>query len=177
MKVIAIAAVSKNGVIGNGNNLPWHIPEDMKFFREATKNQIVIMGRKTFESLGKPLPQRQNAVISRNPTRVGQETQHQNVKFFADLKASLSYFFSLTSQDQDKNIFIIGGAEIYRLSLDVIDELWLTEIENNVDGDVYFPDYQDGKFMDHRFLLVSSSMQNDLSSEYRYRFNVYRRKK
>ena len=82
MKVIAIAAVAKNGVIGNGSELPWNIPEDMKFFRDSTRDQIVIMGRKTLDSLGKPLPKRENAVITRN-----QAFKVEGAQVFSDVKS------------------------------------------------------------------------------------------
>lgn len=177
MKVIAIAAVSKNGVIGKGNELPWHIPEDMKFFRDSTKNQIVIMGRKTFESLGNPLPNRENVVITRNGSWKSEKAQIRNVLVFTELKASLDYFKGLKSQYSGKDIFIIGGAEIYTLSLDWIDELWLTEIDEIIEGDVVFPLYSEGKFQDHRFYLEGSVSQMDHQSKFHYRFNRYRRKK
>lgn len=177
MKVIAIAAVSKNGVIGKGSGLPWDIPEDMKYFRESTKGQIIIMGRKTFDSLGKPLPHRENAVITRNEDWEPILAETQKVSVFKDLKVAIDHYQNLKNQFPGKDIFIIGGAQIYGISFDLIDELWLTEIEQNVEGDVLFPQYSDGKFLDQRFVLSSKDKQADLSSSYRYSFNRYGRKK
>jgi len=176
MKVIAIAAVSKNGVIGKGSGLPWDIPEDMRFFRESTKGQIVIMGRKTFESLGKPLPQRENAVITRNDDWSPSLSGAQRLSLFKDLKMSIDHYKSLEKEFSGKDIFVIGGAQIYGISFDLIDELWLTEIEETAEGDVCFPQYSNGKFLDDRFVMVSSVRQSDLNSPYHYSFNRYRRK-
>src|ERR1035437_4063583 len=105
MKVIAIAAVAKNGVIGNGNELPWSIPEDMKFFREATRDQIVIMGRKTLDALGKPLPKRENAIISRN-----MNFKVKNARVFSEVRTAIQYYRTHAKDFPSKNIFIMGGA-------------------------------------------------------------------
>src|ERR1035437_1888912 len=100
MKVIAIAAVAKNGVIGNGSELPWSIPEDMKFFREATRDQIVIMGRKTLDSLGKPLPKRENAIITRNVN-----FKVENARVFSAVKSAIQYYRDHEKEFLNKNIF------------------------------------------------------------------------
>ena len=128
-----IAACARGGVIGVENRLPWHLPEDMKFFREATRGKPVIMGRKTWESLPdafRPLPGRLNIVVSRNPdfhaaggTVVGS---------LAD---------ALTAAGDAETAFVIGGAELYRQALPLADRLLLTEIDRDYAGDAYFPEF------------------------------------
>ena len=128
-----IAACARGGVIGIEKRLPWHLPADMKFFREATRGKPVIMGRKTWESLPdafRPLPGRLNIVVSRNPdfhaaggTVVGS---------LAD---------ALTAAGDAETAFVIGGAELYRQALPLADRLLLTEIDRDFDGDAHFPEF------------------------------------
>ncbi len=122
-----IVAVSENWVIGNDNKLLWYLPSDLKRFKELTWGSSVVMGRKTFESLGKPLEGRQNIIITRNP-----EYQIEG----CDVVASLSDALSLTNND----CFIIGGGEIYKQTLPIADKIYLTTIHKHFDGDVYFPE-------------------------------------
>jgi dihydrofolate reductase len=117
-EVIIIAAVAKNGVIGNGMDLPWRLPKDLKYFAEATKGHTVIMGRKTWESIPlkyKPLPDRKNIVISRQDMKIhGAET-------FNNLKSAI--------ETSTGKVFIIGGGEIYKLALPLADKLMLTKLQ------------------------------------------------
>lgn len=133
--VSAIAAVSENGIIGNGTAMPWHIPEDLKFFRERTQGHAVLMGRKTFESLGsKPLPGRLNIVITRQ----------------ADFKAppgvwvvpSIEQAIQLAKGETDKwgnEIFVVGGGEIYKQALPLTDRVYLTRVHREAEGVTPFP--------------------------------------
>lgn len=171
MKVISIAAVGKNGVIGKGSDLPWDIPEDMKFFREATKNHIVIMGRKTLDALKSPLPKRENAIITRQ-----KDFQAKGALVFSDVKSAIDHYRSREKEFAGKIIFIIGGAQIYEAAMDFVDEVWLTEIEHEFDGDIFFPFYRDGKFHRAEFIRAESRLKQDLASPYMYRFNEFRRK-
>ena len=128
-----IAACARGGVIGIENRLPWHLPEDMKFFREATRGKPVIMGRKTWESLPaafRPLPGRLNIVVSRNP---GFEAPG------ASVVASLPE--ALAAAGDAEIAFVIGGAELYRQALPLADRLLLTEIDQAYDGDAFFPEF------------------------------------
>lgn len=130
--IAIIAAVAKNGVIGDKNNLPWYLPEDLKRFKEITAGKTVLMGRKTFESiiarLGKPLPNRLNVVVTRN-------TSYQ-VPVGAVVEADIhSAFKNHASGD----IFIIGGGEIYKQTIDLADTLYITHIDKEIQGDVSFP--------------------------------------
>lgn len=123
-----IAAVARNGIIGQDNRLIWYIPEDLRRFKALTLGRPVIMGRKTFESLKRPLPARINIVISRNP----------------DYKASCAMVVhslpeALTLFNPDRETFVIGGAEIYAQALPLADRLYLTEIDADYEGDTKFP--------------------------------------
>lgn len=133
---VHITAVSSNNVIGIQNKLPWHIPEDLKFFRDKTRNCTVIMGRKTFESLGSPLPGRKNIVISRK-------------KSFEGVLMAEGVDSAIKKAQKEKNpneIFIIGGAEIYKQSLNSVQKIYLTRIHKNYEGDVFYPEVPKDQF-------------------------------
>lgn len=130
-EIILIAAVAKNGVIGRDNQLLWQIPEDMKHFRETTAGKPVIMGRKTWESLPprfRPLPGRRNVVISRQPAYAAPG---------AEVAGSLEA--AIAACRDEAQVFIIGGAEIYRLAMPLADTLIITEVNASPDGDARFP--------------------------------------
>jgi dihydrofolate reductase len=146
MKWVSIAAVGKNGVMGKGLDLPWDIPEDMKFFRQSTKGHPVVMGRKTFDSLKMPLPNRLNVVITRDPHWV-----YPGVRVFSSLEDALK---SVERELPEAKLgFVIGGAQIYREAMDWVDEIWLTEIDFAFPGDVFFPDFSEGVFRRTDFQL------------------------
>ncbi|MBI1770604.1 MAG: dihydrofolate reductase [Bacteroidetes bacterium] len=135
MTVSIIAAVAKNGVIGKGNDLPWRLPDDMRFFMQTTNGHHVIMGRKNYESLPekfKPLPNRTNIVISRQKNFLanGCTVVHE-----------LNEGIQMAMTNSEKELFIIGGAEIYKLALPITDTLYLTEIDAEIDGDTFFPEW------------------------------------
>ncbi|MCB0377081.1 MAG: dihydrofolate reductase [Bdellovibrionales bacterium] len=137
MIVSQIAAMAKNRVIGVDGNLPWDLPEDMKFFREKTKNSIVVMGRKTYESLGKPLPKRLNVVI----TRQKDYKVPEGVFVFNDIEAALKFCEGKT-KDWGEEVFIIGGGEIYKQALPMSDQLYVTMIDKEFEGDAKFPEFE-----------------------------------
>ena len=128
--IASIAAVARNGVIGHRNRMPWHLPEDLKRFRRLTLGHAVIMGRRTFESIGKPLAGRSNIVITRSPnwTRPGCLAAHS-------LEAALA------GVREPQDAFVIGGAEIYALALPIARRLYMTEIERDFEGDAFFPEF------------------------------------
>lgn len=134
-RVTLVAAVADNGVIGRDNALPWRLPDDLKRFRALTMGHAVIMGRKTYDSLGRPLPGRANVVISRDPRR-----QIAGVSVVGSLEAALS------GLPDAAEAFVIGGAEIYRLALPRADRLVITEVHGDFDGDVRFPAYDRSRF-------------------------------
>jgi dihydrofolate reductase len=129
-RVVIIAAVASNGVIGYRNRMPWHLPEDLKRFRQLTLGHAVIMGRRTFESIGAPLAGRENIVITRSPdwTRSG-------------CHAADSLAAALAAVRARQDAFVIGGAQIYALALPIASRLHITEIERDFEGDAFFPDF------------------------------------
>lgn len=142
-RIAAIAAMSKNRVIGRDNQLPWHIPEDFKHFKRTTMGKPVIMGRKTYESLGKPLPGRVNIVISRNPDDI------QGDVFAVDtLDKAIERAKAIAAADKVDEIFIIGGGQIYEAALPQTDRLYLTIIDEIVEGDAYFPTFDESAWQE-----------------------------
>lgn len=140
MKISLIAAVAQNGVIGRTNSdgqpdLPWHLPDDFAFFKRKTSHHPIIMGRRSLEALGKPLPNRTNIVITRNTDfrAAGVTVVHTLDDAIAEAKAI-----------NQAEIFVIGGAEIYAMALPVATTLYLTEIHKAYDGDAYFPPFDKG---------------------------------
>jgi dihydrofolate reductase len=125
----AIAAMSENRVIGQGNKIPWHLPEDFKWFKKMTTGQVVVMGRKTFESIGRPLPNRETIVLSRG------KFEHPGVRTISDLgKINLA--------NESREIFICGGAQIYEQTLARCSDLYLTVVKRTVEGDAFFPSFE-----------------------------------
>lgn len=129
-----IAAMSENRAIGKDNKLLWHIPEDLKRFREITKGHPVIMGRKTYESMGRLLPERLNIIITRD-----KNYSVKKARIVSSLKEGIN-----EAVKEDKNeIFIIGGGQIYSQAIGVADKIYLTIVHTDIDGDTYFPDYSE----------------------------------
>jgi len=126
-----IAAMDQNRLIGANNRLPWHLPADMRWFRKNTLGKPVIMGRKTFESLGKPLPDRPNIVVTRDPAY-----KAEGCRVFTDIEAALSYAATLGDE-----LMVIGGASFYEQMLARADRLYLTVIRQAFEGDAWFPAY------------------------------------
>ena len=156
-----IAAVARNRVIGKNNQLLWHLPEDMKHFREVTRGKPVIMGRKTWESLPekfRPLPERHNIVVSRNLDYKAPG---------ATLVSSLEDAIDLTRSADET--FVIGGETLYRQALAQAHRLYLTEIDQNYEGDAFFPEVSPKNWIE-----VSRQKGNE-SGELRYSFVEYRR--
>jgi len=131
----AIAAMSLNRVIGAGNKIPWHLPEDFKWFKKMTTGHVIVMGRKTFESIGKPLPNRETIVLSRS------QFHYPGVRTISD-----SNQIDLTQETRE--VFICGGAEIYQQALPLCSDLYLTLVKKEVAGDKFFPAFE------HRFEAV-----------------------
>jgi dihydrofolate reductase len=126
----AIAAMSENRVIGQGNKIPWHLPEDFKWFKKMTTGQIIVMGRRTFESIGKPLPNRETVVLSRG------QFQFPGVRVIANLAM-------IDPPNESREIFICGGAQIYQEALPLCSDLYLTLVKRVVEGDTFFPKFED----------------------------------
>jgi dihydrofolate reductase len=142
MKIIIIAALSRNRVIGKNGKLPWQIPEDTARFKQLTTGHTVLMGRKTFESLGRPLPNRQNIVITS--------------KCINGARTYGSLDFALQALKNEEEVFVIGGGQLFAATLKMADEIHLTLIDKDVEGDTFFPPYQE--FVQKNFHLVNQEM-------------------
>jgi dihydrofolate reductase len=125
-----LVAVAENGAIGKDNRLLWHLPEDLKRFKRLTTGNVVVMGRKTYESIGKPLPNRVNVVVSRNP-----HFRAEGCQVVSSLDEALSWS---NAQHPASSVFLIGGAELYRLGLPLCDRIELTEVHAAPEGDAFF---------------------------------------
>lgn len=147
MIISQIVAIGENYAIGKDNQLLWHYPEDLQYFKTKTLNKVMIMGRKTFDSLGKPLPKRHHIVISRRPP-AAEYLNHPRVQFVTTLAEALELAKSAHSKiiPPPDDIMIVGGAEIYKLSLDITDRIYLTRINKSYDGDTFYPQNFQGKF-------------------------------
>jgi len=150
VRVVAIAAMAENRAIGQGNEIPWQVPEDMKWFREATRGKTLLMGRKTYESIGRPLPHRRTLVLTRSSASI------EGVEVIADL-AQLPRVLG-----DGPELWVCGGAEIYQLTLPWWEELWLTRIKRTVDGDAFFPVFE------HRMYLAGVERETEDMCVQRY---------
>ena len=158
--ITLIAAVARNGTIGRDSALPWRLKADLAHFRAVTMGHPVLMGRKTWESLAKPLPGRRNLVLTRQP---GYRAQGAEVFASADE--------ALAALEGTAHVFVIGGAEIYRILLQKADTLLLTEIAADVVGDAYFPDFERARFQE----VSRTTRMADADNEYSFDFVEYRR--
>lgn len=155
--VSIIVAIAANGVIGDKNSLLWHIKEDMRFFRQKTTSHPVIMGRKTYDSLGRPLPNRTNVVISRTLNHI------EGCTVVHSLEEAIALFPS------EEEIFIIGGAQIYAQALDVANRMYITHIEHSYEGDTSFPEWNRAQWR----LIEKESMLCGENFRYPFSFETY----
>jgi len=132
IKLTGIVAMTPERVIGKDNDMPWHLPEDLKMFKRTTKGHPIVMGRKTWDSIGRPLPGRQNIVLTRNMewSAEGADVIHGP----EDLKGL---------ELQDQHVFIIGGAQVYEIFLPYLDSLYVSHVFDSPVGDTYFPEYEE----------------------------------
>jgi dihydrofolate reductase len=136
VKLAIIVAQDKNRAIGIENKLPWHLPEDLRYFKRVTMGKPIIMGRNTFESIGRPLPGRVNIVVSRQ-----QGYSPEGVKVVNSLEAAAELAESICLIDGVDEAMIIGGAQIYSQAIGVADRLYLTEVDAEINGDAWFPEF------------------------------------
>ncbi|MDX1409539.1 MAG: dihydrofolate reductase [Saprospiraceae bacterium] len=134
MLISAIAAMSRNRVIGKDNQIPWYLPGDLKFFKRTTTGHHIIMGRKNYQSIGKPLPNRTNVVITRNPffMSTGCVVVH-----------SIEEGIQVAHEHGETEAFIIGGGEIYAQAMPLLDRIYLTTVDLETEGDVFFPEFDE----------------------------------
>ena len=163
MIVSLLVAASQNDVIGKNNQLPWHLPNDLKYFKNLTWGMPILMGRKTFDSIGKPLPGRKSIVITRN-----HDWQHHAV----DVVHSIEGAIQKAEGYGVKEIFVIGGAEIFKTSLSQANRIYLTRIHQNFDGDVFFPEVSDKDWK----LISSRYCAADEKNAYDHTYQVWERK-
>jgi dihydrofolate reductase len=159
--IILICAIAEHGVIGRDNRLLWKLPEDMKFFRESTLSHSVVMGRKTFESIGKALPKRRNIVLTRQSDYVA-----------SGCETASTIQETLNLLHQEKEIYIIGGAKIYQSFMPLAQTMLLTHLNHTWDGDAYFPAWSES---DWELVHERPGMMN-LHNPYFYTFREYRRR-
>ncbi len=168
MKVALIWAMAPNHVIGRNNKLPWYLPNDLKYFKQVTFGKPVIMGRKTFESIGKPLPGRTNIVISRNP-----DFQAPGCRVVDSLAAALELADSVALIEGIEEVMVMGGGEIYRQALPYADRLYLTEVHAEIEGDAYFPAFDRNQWREvAREDFTAEAKEDTGSNPYDYSFVV-----
>lgn len=156
-----IVAIANNGVIGTNNTLPWRLPADLKYFRDTTMGHTIIMGRRNFEDIGRALPGRRNIVLTRE-----KNFSAENVEIAHSINEAMAMI------DDDDEIFIIGGAEVYRSFLPLSKKLYITHIDATVDGDVQFPDFDLSEWE----LESEKTQQVDGKNMLPFRFCVYERR-
>jgi dihydrofolate reductase len=163
MKISSIVAIGKNNVIGKDNQIPWYLPEDLKWFKRQTLGHAVIMGRKCFESIGRPLPKRTNIIITRDVFYLAQG---------CEIVHSLSEAIDKAAAEGETEAFIIGGGEIYTQSMELIDKIYLTEVEIEAEGDVFFPALTPDEWQ----LLSEEKHFKDEKNEWDYTFKIFERR-
>ena len=154
-----IVAHDHNHVIGYENGMPWHLPGDLQYFKQKTMGKPMIMGRKTFESIGRPLPGRRNIVVTRD------------ANYRADgIETATSIEEALALAGDVPEIMIIGGEQIFRLSMELTDRIYITKINHSFKGDTFFPIYEDD------FVLVSSQELETAPEGYTFQYQIYERR-
>ena len=156
-----IVAKASNNVIGDDNKLIWHLPNDLKHFKNLTTNHPIVMGRKTYESLGRPLPNRTNIIITRD-----QNFKDEQVVITYSLEDAIA-----KAKDINEDFFIIGGGEIYKQAMLEADELYITEVHHEFDGDTYFPEIDEEVFEE----VEKEHHLKDEKHPYSYSFLTYKR--
>lgn len=162
-KISLIVAIAENGTIGINNSLPWHLPDDLAFFKKNTVNKPIIMGRKTYESLGRPLPNRDNIVISRQNAPANLP---ERVFYFRTLEQAIAAYKNV------EEIMIIGGAQLYRTALPYMDKLYITLVESKVTGDTFLPEVLALPFKRAK-IIFSENHPEDEKHNYPFRFEIW----
>ena len=160
-RIAIISAMARNRIIGIENRLPWNLPADMRHFRTLTMGHHLIMGRKTYESIGKPLPGRTTVIVTRNKDFAAPGCIVVN-----SIEAAIS------ACQGDNEAFIIGGAELYKQALDFADRIYLTKIDAIFEGDAYFPEFESASWKE----IDQETFPPDADNPYAYRFVVYDKK-
>jgi dihydrofolate reductase len=165
-----IVAMANNNAIGKDNQLLWHLPEDLQYFKRTTMGKPIVMGRKTFESIGRPLPGRLNIVITRQ-----QDWQHDGVKIVHTIDDALRLAEAQSMIDGIDEMMVIGGAEIYKTALPQADKLYVTRVDAEIDGDAFFPEIDSSVWQEtnrESFFASDSALK---TNTYDYAFCVLKR--
>lgn len=160
-----IAALAENRVIGIDNSMPWHLPGDFKYFKATTLCKPIIMGRKTWDSLGRPLPGRLNLVVTRQ-----QNLQLEGAEVFTSLEAAMERAEEWAAEQGVSEVMLIGGAQLYGQALEHADRLYLTRVALSPEGDAWFPAFDEGQWT-----LVSNTENPALDDKPAYSFEVWER--
>ena len=164
IEVVHVVAMDKNNCIGKGNALPWHISADLKHFKAITQGGVVLMGRKTLESMGRALPNRVNWVITRDV-----EWQFEGVKVVHSIEDALTHALTDVQHSEKASLFIIGGGEIFTQTLAIADRLELTHVDLDVQGDAHYPKISED------FRKVNSGQHIDEKSNIAFEFATYQK--
>jgi len=157
MRLSIVVAMDDNRLIGSKNQLPWHLPADLAYFKKLTTGKSILMGRKTYDSIGRPLPNRRNIVITRNA----------NISIpGCEVVSSIDYALELTKEDPE--VMVIGGASLCEQLLPKVNRLYITKIDGEFEGDVFFPKYDDFDWLE----VSCESHPKDNSNAYSYKFIV-----
>lgn len=165
MTISAIVAISKNRVIGKNNQIPWYLPADLKYFKKTTLGHHILMGRKNFLSISRPLPGRTNMILTRDPyfTANGVLTVH-----------SPQEAIEIAKENGEVELFIIGGGQVYDLCMPITERIYLTEVETEVeDGDVFFPELNPDDWR----LISNEPHRADEKNKYNYTYKIFEREK
>jgi dihydrofolate reductase len=166
-----IVAMANNSAIGKDNQLLWHLPEDLQYFKRTTMGKPIVMGRKTFESIGRPLPGRLNIVITRQT-----DWQHEGVKVVHTIEDALRLAEAQSIIDGMDEVMVIGGAEIYKTALPVADKLYITRVDAEIDGDAFFPEVDDSVWQETSRESFSAGDSSLKANAYDYAFCVLEHK-
>lgn len=175
MNISIIAAMGRNRELGFGNQLPWHLPDDLKRFKALTTGHVIVMGRKTYEAIGRPLPNRTNVVITRNKGFsahgcVVVNSMEDAIKTAETSRSSVGANSANTANSADE-IFVIGGAEIYKLALPFANRMYLTHVDADMNADVYFPEFNEKEWR----IVKTEPHARDEKHPYSFVFKVYER--
>lgn len=162
MRLSIIVAMDNKQLIGGNNALPWHLPADLAYFKKTTMGKTVLMGRKTYDSIGKPLPGRDNVIVSTDA-----DFKAQGCAVMPNIQRALQHL------KDEKEVMVMGGASLYRQMLPMIDRFYITQIEGEFAGDAYFPEFDRNAFKE----VFSESHQPDEKNQHPYRFTILDRKR
>ncbi len=162
MTISCIVATARNRVIGRDNNIPWYLPADLQYFKKTTISHTIIMGRNCYASIGRPLPKRTNIIVTRDPFFISSN---------CEVARNIPEALHMAHQNGETEVFIIGGGQIYEQTIGLWDKLYLTDVDLDVDGDVFFPEieYNEWKLLSEEFHM------KDEKNEFNYTFKIFQK--